>query len=140
MIQESHALTEEQATIIASAKASKANLMIQALAGTGKTSTLESIERAVPRGPVLYLVFNRKNADEASKRMLSTTTTRTFNSMGHRIWATGRNISLDGKKTNTILHSIIDDAPRDYRVTLWGVYHEVLSGVGLAKALGYIPD
>src|SRR5260370_39968308 len=113
MTKESHTPTEEQATIIASAKASKANLMIQALAGTSKTSTLESIERAVPRGPVLYLVFNKNNADEASKRMLTITTTRTFNSMGHRICPTARNISIDGQKTNTILRSIISHAQRD---------------------------
>src|SRR6266576_7073177 len=110
-----HANTEEQADILAAAKASKANLMISALAGTGKTSTLELLERAVPRGPILYLVFNKKNADEASKRMLSTTTVRTFNSIGHRIWATGRNLHLEPRKTNLILSDIIDKAPKDYR-------------------------
>jgi superfamily I DNA/RNA helicase len=138
----SHAPTEEQSEIVAFAKSSKKNMMIRALAGTGKTSTLESIERAVPRGPILYLVFNRKNADEASQRMLSTTTTRTFNSLGHRIWAASqsRNLSLNARKTNDILRGIIDESPRDYRDTLWGVYHEVLQGVGLAKALGYIPE
>src|SRR5229473_2516104 len=141
----SHANTEEQDAILAAAKASKANLMISALAGTGKTSTLELLERAVPRGPILYLVFNKKNADEAAKRMLSTTIVRTFNSIGHRIWATGRSITLqDGQgkvpKCRLILREIIDNAPKDYRETLWGVYHEVLAGVNLAKALGYIPN
>ncbi len=141
----SHANTEEQDAILVAAKASKANLMISALAGTGKTSTLELLERAVPRGPILYLVFNKKNADEAAKRMLSTTIVRTFNSIGHRIWATGRSITLqDGQgkvpKCRLILREIIDNAPKDYRETLWGVYHEVLAGVNLAKALGYIPN
>src|SRR5882757_7514568 len=126
-----HANTDEQSDILAAAKTSKANLMISALAGTGKTSTLELLERAVPRGPILYLVFNRKNADEAAKRMLSTTTVRTFNSMGHRIWSTGRNLRVEAKKCNLILRDIIDNAPKDYRDTLWGVYHEVLSGVSL---------
>lgn len=137
-----HAPTNEQQAIVHAAKTTSANLMISALAGTGKTTTLESIERAVPRGPILYLVFNRKNADEASRRMLSTTTTRTFNSLGHRIWASShsRNLRVDAKKTNTILRSIIDDAPRDYRDTLWSVYHEVLHGVAMAKSLGYIPE
>jgi len=135
-----HANTEEQSDILTVAKASRNNLMISALAGTGKTSTLELLERAVPRGPILYLVFNKKNADEAAKRMLSTTTVRTFNSMGHRIWSTGRTIRLDPRKTNAILRDIIDNAPKDYRDTLWGVYYEVLGGVGLAKALGYIPE
>jgi superfamily I DNA/RNA helicase len=136
----SHANTDEQDAILAIAQSTKSNLMISALAGTGKTSTLEMVERAVPRGPVLYLVFNKKNADEASKRMLSTTTVRTFNSMGHRIWATGRNLSVDPRKCNGILRAIIDGSPKDYRDTLWGIYHEVLQGVGLAKALGYVPE
>jgi len=137
-----HANTEEQSAILAAAKASSSNLMISALAGTGKTSTLELLERAVPRGPILYLVFGKKNADDAAKRMLSTTTVRTFNSIGHRIWAAShsRNLRVDARKSNTILRDIIDNAPKDYRDTLWGVYHEVLSGVALAKALGYIPE
>lgn len=139
---ESHAPTEEQLAITEAARACKTNLMISALAGTGKTTSLESVERAVPRGPILYLVFNRKNADEATRRMLSTTTVRTFNSCGHRIWASSqsRSLSLDAKKSNAILRDIIDQAPSDYRETLWSVYHEVLDGVRKAKALGYIPD
>lgn len=131
--------TDEQSAITTFAKSSRSNLMIQAYAGTGKTTSLESVERAVPRSPILYLVFGKKNADDATKRMLSTTTVRTFNSCGHRIWATGRNIKLDAKKCNAILRDIIDNAPRDYRDTLWGVYYDVLSAVGLAKALGYVP-
>src|SRR5712664_1395774 len=152
--------TEEQDAILAAAKASQSNLMISALAGTGKTSTLLHIERAMPRGPILYLVFNTDNALKAmsldqlkderkqvrpghsldqADRMLSTTKVRTFNSMGHRIWANGKRLSVDGKKCNVIMQEIITKAPKDYKNTLWGVYHEVLSGVGLAKALGYIP-
>src|SRR6266852_5740017 len=57
--------TEEQDAILAATKASKANLMISALAGTGKTSTLLHVERAVPRGAILYLVFNTDNALKA---------------------------------------------------------------------------
>ncbi len=137
---EARTLTHEQDDILKAAKASKNNLMISALAGVGKTTTLELVERAVPRGPVLYLCFNRKNADDATKRMLPTTSVRTFNGMGHRIWGTGRTISINPRKSNSILREIIDNAPKDYKDTLWGVYHEVLSGVGMAKALGYIPD
>src|SRR6266478_310725 len=132
--------TDEQLAILSAATETSDNLMLNALAGTGKTSTLELVERAVKAKPILYLVFNKKNADEASKRMLSTTTVRTFNSMGHRIWSTGRNLRVDARKSNIILRDIIDNAPRDHRDTLWGVYYEVLGGVGLAKALGYVPE
>jgi DNA helicase II / ATP-dependent DNA helicase PcrA len=134
--------TDEQIDILNSATASSANLMISALAGTGKTTTLEAVERAVPRGPVLYLVFNKKNAIEAEKRMLSTTTVRTFNSIGHRIWAASqsRRLKVDGRKSGNILKSIIDSAPKEHQSTIWSVFSEVTSGVAMAKALGYIPD
>ncbi len=153
--------TEEQDAILAATKASKANLMISALAGTGKTSTLLHVERAVPRGAILYLVFNTDNAlkamsldqlkDERKKakpghslnpadRMLSTTKVRTFNSLGHRIWANGKGLNVNGKKCNLIMQDIITESPRDYKDTLWSVYHEVLQGVSMAKALGYIPS
>jgi len=134
--------TDEQLDILYAATATRDNLMISALAGTGKTTTLEAVERAVPRSPILYLVFNKKNAVEASIRMMSTTTVRTFNSLGHRIWAAAQSqgLKVDAKKSNIIYRSIIDNGPTDLRDTLWGIYHEVISGVALAKALGYIPE
>ncbi len=137
-----HHHTDEQLDILNAATMTKDNLMISALAGTGKTTTLEAIERVLPRGPVLYLVFNRKNADEAEKRMLSTTTVRTFNSIGHRIWAQSqsRQLKVDPKKSGTILKSIIDASPSQHRDAIWSVFSEVTQGVGLAKALGYVPE
>ncbi len=133
--------TEEQEIILSLATSTEDNLIINALAGTGKTSTLEMIERAVKTKPILYLCFNKKIADDASKRMLSTTTVRTFNSLGHRIWqqAYGR-LSLDPKKSATILRSIIDETPRKEQGPLWDSFWEVVHGVGLAKALGYVPE
>jgi len=121
----------------------QSNLLINAYAGTGKTTTLEMLEGVVKEKPILYLVFNKRNADEAAKRMSSTTTVRTLNSLGHRIWAakcTGR-ITLDSKKTNTIFRSIVDEVKKkDQAQALWASYYEVQQGVGLAKALGYVPD
>lgn len=136
-----HSPTDEQAHILSLATGSDENLLINALAGTGKTSTLEMIERAVKTKPILYLCFNKKIADDASKRMLSTTTVRTFNSLGHRIWAQSYgNLSLDAKKSATLLRSIIDETPRKDQGPLWDSFWEVVHGVGMAKALGYVPD
>lgn len=135
--------TTEQAHILGLVSDSPANLMLNALAGTGKTSTLEMIERATPTKPILYLCFNKKIADDASKRMLSTTTVRTFNSLGHRIWAASlgsKKLTLDARKSATILRSMIDETPRRDQGPLWDSFWEVVHGVGLAKALGYIPE
>src|SRR6266446_8204374 len=113
--------TDEQLAILSAATESGDNLMLNALAGTGKTSTLELVERAVKAKPILYLVFNKKNADEATKRMLSTTTVRTFNSLGHRIWAQScsSNLRLDSKKSGNILRELITESPKHAQSAIW---------------------
>lgn len=135
--------TEEQQHILDLSTGCEDNLMINALAGTGKTSTLEMIERAVDTRPILYLCFQKDVAREAEKRMLSTTTVRTFNGCGHRIWTKSigdKKIKVDPKKSQTILRSIIDETSRKDQGPLWDSFWEVVAGVGLAKALGYVPE
>ncbi len=84
-----HSPTAEQQDIISTACNDKSNIMINALAGTGKSATLKMIDQRIKTKPSLYCVFNRRNADEATKsgEFADTTTIRTFNSLGHRIWA-----------------------------------------------------
>lgn len=134
--------TEEQVHIEGIVKSTSDNVMINAYAGCGKTSTLEMLEKVEKEKPALYLVFNKRNADEAVKRMSSSTVCRTFNSMGHRIWAqsTCRNLKLDGKKTQNIFKQLVDEAPKAQRLPMWDSYFLVLNGVAMAKALGYIPE
>lgn len=136
--------TDEQEAIYSFGRASRANLMISALAGTGKSHTLRELQFAVRQKPILYLVFNRKNADEAAEAMLSTTTVRTLNGMGHRIWgASGRSLGKpDARKPGTILREYINGLGRNQkgeRDAAWAAYDQVVAGVNLAKALGYVP-
>ena len=51
--------TPEQSTILSFATIHSDNLIVNALAGTGKTSTIELICKAIPSIPILYLAFNR---------------------------------------------------------------------------------
>lgn len=136
-----HKPTEEQLAILDAGKAPD-NIAINAYAGTGKTSTLEMLEAVVPQSPILYLVFNKRNADEATKRMGLKTTVRTFNSFGHRIWAStvSNKLVLDGRKTNSIFKEIVDETrnKRD-RDDMWDAYEVISHGVNMAKALGYVP-
>lgn len=136
-----HPPTDEQTHILDLARSTDQNLMLQAYAGCGKTTTLEMIERVVSAKPILYLAFNKKIADDASKRMLSTTTVRTFNSMGHRVWAkvVGKNLTLDPRKTQTQLRELINASPRSAQGPMWDSYWPAINGVGMAKAMGYIP-
>lgn len=134
--------TDEQLSILDAASTTSNNLMISALAGCGKTTTLEAIEQAVERQPMLYLVFNKKNANEAEGRMSSTTTVRTFNSLGHRVWAASQSkrLQIEPKKTYNIFRQIVDNAPSEHKDAIWSVYSEVSQAVGMAKALGYVPE
>lgn len=159
--------TDEQLDILNHATCTGENLMINALAGTGKSTTLLAVERAVApeidRKACLYLVFNADNAakiasleqmaqerkpirPEHSKdpadRVLSTTTVRTFNSIGHRVWSTSQSkrLTIEGDKTKKAFYAIARAAPQDHRDAIWSVYGEVLQGVAMAKALGYVPD
>lgn len=135
--------TDEQSVAVEATKSTKSNLIIRSYAGTGKTSTLEMLERALPRQPILYLVFNKKNAEEAEERMLSTTQVRTMNSIGHRIWAKSiakNQLSLKPSKTGDLLRELIKASPKSAQGEMWNSYWEIIHGVGLAKSLGYIPD
>jgi superfamily I DNA/RNA helicase len=155
--------TDEQIDILNAASATGDNLMISALAGCGKSTTLLAIERAVERQPITYLVFNTENAEkimsfdqmavehkrpkahhskDPNDRVLPTTTVRTFNSMGHRLWAATqqKRLVIEQKKTYNIFREIAQSAPTEHREAIWSVYGEVSAGVALAKALGYIPE
>ncbi len=134
--------TTEQSHILSLATTTPANLLINALAGTGKTSTLEMIANATDANPILYLAFNRRVAEEATKRFADSTTVRTFNSLGHRIWAkaNAKALKLNPKKTQDLLRAAISNAPRSAQGPLWASYWEVINGVSLAKSLGYVPE
>ena len=53
--------TAEQSAILDHTASDSSNLMINALAGCGKSDTLKRIDRVHSTKPALYLVFNRRN-------------------------------------------------------------------------------
>lgn len=133
--------TPEQDHITTLIRTTKSNIIIRALAGTGKTTTLELIERASPEKPILCLAFNKKIAEEMAKRFATTTTVRTFNGLGHRIWgkACSANLKLDPKKSQALFKSEVDQLPKSAQAEAWGCYMEVINAVALAKSIGYVP-
>jgi hypothetical protein len=133
--------TAEQTAIINLARNSGANILVNALAGTGKTSTIEMVCNAVTNIPILYLAFNKRIVDEAAKRMPSHVECRTQNSLGHRVWAqaTGRRLVVDGGKMRQILKNIISDLPRKDQGEAWEDFSDTLRWISRAKRDGYIP-
>lgn len=135
--------TDEQAHIFEQVKGTDANIMINALAGTGKTTTLEMMEAIEKEKPSLYLVFNKRNAEEAKKRMKSTTSVRTFNSLGHSIWASylGGKVTMPPRKMDTLYREMIDEVKsKETRDLMWVIRWEVLNACSRAKAVGYVPE
>jgi len=134
--------TEEQQAIVDAALGSKDNLIINALAGAAKTSTLELLCERLPVQPILSVAFNKRIADEMKKRLPGHVQCSTINALGHRVWseATGRRLTLDTKKSSTVFRSVIDQLPKSQRYAHSDSFEEVMKMVRTAKVAGYIPD
>lgn len=139
--------TQEQSDILDADQSTDSNLMINALAGTGKSATLKLLDRAY-RGkrPVLYLVFNKRNQLEAvaaqkAGEFHETTSIKTFNGLGHGIWAKAiaHPIALDKSKTRTLWRELVDGLGRSDSQDAWKCYQVVMDGIEKAKANGYVP-
>lgn len=73
---------DEQRAII-DAVADGKNTIVIAGAGTGKTSTMELVARALPKTRILYLAFNRAAKDDAEKRMPQNVTCKTSHGLAY---------------------------------------------------------
>ncbi len=132
--------TDEQTAILAAAAdPARPNLMIRAYAGCGKTSTLRLISGVITE-PTLYVVFNRKNREEAEGRFPSHVQVRTSNGLGHAAWgrALGKRLVVDDKKLGRIIKARIGVIPASERdPELWGIVRDLCVG---AMQIGIIPD
>src|SRR6185295_3366955 len=137
-----HTPTPEQLDIIAAAKGTADNLLVNALAGAAKTTTLEMVCRQITSIPILSLAFNRRIADEMAKRLPSHVEARTMNALGHRVWmkAIGKRVSIDTKKMHTILTTLIRGLPKGRQEEAWEDMSDTLGWLRAAKRDGFVPD
>lgn len=133
--------TEEQISIIDKTENSSSNLMVNALAGTGKTTTLDFVQSASPKQPVMCLAFNKRIAEEMKKKFPDTTTVKTMNGLGHGIWykAVGK-IDLNPKKMQQIFKDHVETLSKDEANDCWEIYWDVIQACAMAKSLGYVPE
>jgi hypothetical protein len=94
-----HTPTPEQMAIINAALNTPDNLIIAALAGAAKTTTLEMICKRMPVMPILSLAFNKRIAEEMKKKLPGHVTCKTLNALGHMVWAQ----SISKKRNQEIL-------------------------------------
>lgn len=134
--------TTEQLAIIDFITQRKENLIISALAGAAKTSTLVLAADA-HRVPTLALAFNKRIAEELSKRMPPHVECKTLNSLGHRAWGSylGRRLTLDVNKKGRLIKSAIDTARGEQdKSELWRVFSDLADIYDLAYRQGWIPE
>lgn len=135
--------TEEQTAIIDYVLGPKPkNLLINALAGAAKTSTLRFLCKYLPIQPTLSLAFNKRIADEMSKVLPGHVRCATMNSVGHRVWgsAVGKRLVLEIKKNYNLVKEGIDRLPRRERQDAFDLFGDIMKTISRAKLSGYIPS
>ncbi len=133
--------TAEQLAIIEAAVSTKDSLLLNALAGAAKTTTLELICKALPVQPILSLAFNKRIAEEMTKRLPGHVKCQTLNSVGHRVWqqTCTSKLKLNTKKSFELLKGKVDALPRTQRREAYDSFSTILRLIGKAKLSGYIP-
>ena len=139
-----HTPTPEQLAIVAAAVETEDNLLVSALAGAAKTSTLELIANALPQRNAMCLAFNKRIATELGEKLPQGYEAKTLNALGHRAWADkiGKKLRLNKSKNYAILGQCIDDLhglpklAEECRET----FALLLRTMGQAKSAGHIPD
>lgn len=138
----SHTPTLEQQAVIDAALASEDNLIISALAGAAKTSTLVMIAQALKTKSILCLAFNKKIALEMTERLPPNCQAMTLNSLGHRAWAEaiGKRLILNTKKTYEILTKLCNELPAGQKTEAFELFADTMKAIDSAKTAGYIPS
>lgn len=107
--------TPEQKAVFAFIVDSKGNLVVEAVAGSGKTTTIVEVLKLLPRSlKIAFLAFNVKIKNELAKRAPDWVSVSTINSLGNSnvINTLGRNAtSFDEYKAYNIFDDLIDNLP-----------------------------
>jgi superfamily I DNA/RNA helicase len=111
----------------------KESLLIEAVAGSGKTTTIvEAVNLIKPGMKVLFLAFNKRIVEELKLRLPHAVHCATFNSQGYKAWRkyVGRFVQTNGSKTWKIMKDLLCDED----IEKYGSF--VRRMVSLAKSAG----
>lgn len=123
--------TPEQSAIRAHILSGKSSLLVSALAGSAKTTTIKYAAEGMTT-PAIAVAFNAKIRDELKQALPSHFDVVTFNSAGHAAWGKyiSKKLSVDARKTYRITDFMGRDDSRKV----------VMKLVDSAKALGLVPS
>lgn len=131
--------TPEQESIIEVAATSKASLMVNAYAGTAKTTSSVMLARRLPMVPTLAVAFNKKIAQQAEKAFPGYFKVSTLNGLGHSAWAKaiGKRPELDDRKLGKIVSGLMKESHYDGGEDSW---HNIRSLATAAMQAGLVPS
>jgi DNA helicase II / ATP-dependent DNA helicase PcrA len=133
--------TDEQVAIIEHALLTDDNILINALAGAAKTTTLQFLCKYLPEEPTLSLAFNKRIAEEMRKKLPPHVQPMTLNAIGHKVWSStlGRRLIVQSNKSYTVLVDYIKTQPKKTQQEYYDNFAEINKVVQQAKIKGYIP-
>lgn len=135
--------TPEQLAIVEAASTTQDNLIIKALAGAAKTSTLVLMAEALRKTPILCLAFNKKIAEEMKTRLPDNCVSMTLNGLGHRTWSEflRKRLTVETKKNYLIVKEFLEAwKPKQDRDYLFANMAAIIEWVSIAKRFGWIPE
>jgi superfamily I DNA/RNA helicase len=116
------------------------NALIEAVAGSGKTTTIvQGLERISAQASCLFLAFNRDIATELAAKVPANCEAKTFHKTALQGWRrfVGRNFKIDGKKVRWLAQDNL--SPVEYG--LYNCYAIKLVGLAKSAGVGYlVPD
>lgn len=138
----SHTPTPEQQAIIDFYLSRSEPLIINALAGAAKTTTLTMLAAADPGQTVLAIAFNKHIATELAQRMPSNCICKTMNALGHRMVGDflSRRVTLRTDKKRDLLKAFIDGQSQKDKELLYDNYSDISQAIAAAANHGYIPE
>lgn len=98
----------------------KGNAVIDAKAGSGKTTTIVAAARLVPASlRCIFLAFNKSIAEELKTRLPKHVEARTLNSLGHGAWMkySAGKVTLDADKVKKLVRALQDALEAKYHET-----------------------
>lgn len=129
-------MSSYQQAVVRFASEGQGNAVVQAVAGSGKTTTLKLAAQAII-GRVQVVAFNKPVAAELSRKMPSNTECSTLHSIGNRAWAGGRKVEIAGDKTRRIVRYLQEDRGE---IPRWFPSRKIARVVSLAKNEGLVPE
>ncbi len=123
-------------------KFEKGSAIVEAVAGSGKTTTIVEALSMIPQEKrTCFLAFNKSIANELKERTPKHVQVMTLNGLGHRAWMRfADNVTLNKDKTRDII--LKDDSVKEAfsEFLTRKLQTPVRQLVSIAKAVGLVPD